>query len=68
MDFADIQFSHHYKPWAIYQLLPDLQRICKGRFQSKAEAYSYYYFLKRRMPTVPLALVFEAQTAIQEKR
>jgi hypothetical protein len=46
-------------PWVVVQLLPNMQRIVKGRFRKKSDADGHAKSLKRLIPGGTFVVAFE---------
>lgn len=55
-----MNYQQKLSPWTIVRVLPDLQKITVARFRRRNEAEGHLVILKRMMPLVEFAIVFES--------
>lgn len=54
-----MNYQQQLYPWVIYRLLPSLQRLRVGRFRRRHDAEEHLKILKRLLPQVKFAIIFE---------
>ncbi len=54
-------------PWCIMQPLPKLQRRIVARFRRRSDAEAHLQILRRLIPTVTHAIVFDPMPAQEEE-
>jgi hypothetical protein len=56
-----MSYQDSLRPWVIYQLLPNCQRLTVDRFRHRSEADNYLQVLQRLQPQAEYAIVFEME-------
>ena len=58
-DTSIMRYEKRLKPWIVFRLLPNLQRVVVGRFRSWSDAEGHLRVLKQLLPGARLTLVFD---------
>ncbi|MEQ9373006.1 MAG: hypothetical protein RIG63_28890 [Coleofasciculus chthonoplastes F3-SA18-01] len=56
-----ITYRQRLTPWAIAQLLPNMQRTIVGRFRSRSDADGHLRCLRQLIPHASFVVVFDPQ-------
>ncbi|PSB20502.1 hypothetical protein C7B61_01930 [filamentous cyanobacterium CCP1] len=59
-----MSYQDSLRPWVIYQLLPNCQRLTVDRFRHRSEADNYLRVLKRLQPHAEYTIVFEMEVSL----
>jgi hypothetical protein len=60
-NFHQITYRERLTPWAIAQLLPNMQRTIVGRFRSRSDADGHLRCLRQLIPHASFVVMFDPQ-------
>jgi hypothetical protein len=52
-------YRERLAPWIVVQLLPEMQRIVRGRFRNRSDADGHLAILRRQFPQTEFVVIFD---------